>query len=37
LHFFVDADDRRDYVRTLHKALAPGGYAISSQLCAHRT
>jgi SAM-dependent methyltransferase len=28
LHFFVDADDRRDYVQTLHEALAPGGYAI---------
>jgi trans-aconitate methyltransferase len=28
LHFFVDADDRRDYVRTLHEALVPGGYAI---------
>jgi SAM-dependent methyltransferase len=28
LHFFVDADDRRAYVHTLHKALAPRGYAI---------
>jgi trans-aconitate methyltransferase len=28
LHFFVDADDRRDYVQTLREALAPGGYAI---------
>ena len=28
LHFFVDADDRRDYVKTLHEALAPTGYAI---------
>ena len=28
LHFFVDADDRRDYVQTLHEALAPRGYAI---------
>jgi hypothetical protein len=28
LHFFVDADDRRNYVQTLHEALAPTGYAI---------
>lgn len=28
LHFFVDADDRRAYARTLREALSPGGYAI---------
>jgi SAM-dependent methyltransferase len=28
LHFFVNAEDRRNYARTLHEALAPGGYAI---------
>ena len=28
LHFFVGDGDRRGYARVLHKALAPGGYAI---------
>jgi hypothetical protein len=28
LHFFLDADDRRGYVKTLREALAPRGYAI---------